>query len=363
MQHSSPHQLASGVTSSGSLVIRITNEARMQRELVLDYLTHSGYIQSAQAFLRDSAVRHIDVDGDEIMDSNSGLGGSGVPEGTVRLAELRNQIRYELLCGRVNEATELIYQHFPGVLPPPPEKSSNTDSKEPATPAQPANTSEYVSVTSIQPLHLLLNLRVQAFIEGCRTVPLEYPPQPKLDEDPNPKTQSSKDQPAETLTTDQQTALLKSAAKLNALIQTLPKGNKEEIQVKERLSMHVNNVIGLIAYRRPETSSLAKYMTQAHREAVADQIDRAILCHSGLPVISRIELYARKAVSAWSFLNEANIKVKPGVPMPPTSKATNTNSKGSNGDISEASGRLVFVSLLLITYLDISAAQFSRVLE
>jgi solute carrier family 66 (lysosomal lysine-arginine transporter), member 1 len=72
-------------------VIRITNETRMQRELVLDYLTHSGYIKSAQAFLRDSAVRHIDVDGDEIMDSNSGLGGSGVPEETVRLAELRNR--------------------------------------------------------------------------------------------------------------------------------------------------------------------------------------------------------------------------------------------------------------------------------
>ncbi|EEB97123.1 hypothetical protein MPER_03617, partial [Moniliophthora perniciosa FA553] len=63
------------------------NAPEVLRALVLDYLTHSGYTRSAQSFLQDSAVRHIDVDGDEIMDSDTDLGGSGLPEETVRQAD------------------------------------------------------------------------------------------------------------------------------------------------------------------------------------------------------------------------------------------------------------------------------------
>lgn len=39
----------------------------MQRALILDYLRHNGYASTARAFLRDSAIKHLDADGDEMM--------------------------------------------------------------------------------------------------------------------------------------------------------------------------------------------------------------------------------------------------------------------------------------------------------
>lgn len=39
--------------------------------LVLDYLCHNSYSRSAKAFAADSAVQHLDADGDEIMTGES----------------------------------------------------------------------------------------------------------------------------------------------------------------------------------------------------------------------------------------------------------------------------------------------------
>uniref|UniRef100_A0A0W0FLH5 CRA domain-containing protein n=1 Tax=Moniliophthora roreri TaxID=221103 RepID=A0A0W0FLH5_MONRR len=291
------------------------------RALVLDYLTHSGYIRSAQAFLRDSAVRHIDVDGDEIMDSDTDPGGSGLPEETVRQAELRNQIRYELLRGRVTEAIELLTKHFPTVLPPPENTaapSADSDSDQ-TTESPPRPMPAYVAPTSVDPLHLLLNLRVQAFIESCRTVPLDYPPNPES----NSLQSRSEEDPD--ISIDQQTALLKSAQKLSALAKTL--SDKDQ----PRYSVELKNVIGLIAYRKPETSPLKNYMTQERREALADQINSAILFRSELPVISKAELHTRTTVATWQFLHEIKVKPKAGAAIPPLSKSPKTNaSKGTD---------------------------------
>jgi hypothetical protein len=46
-----------------------------QRSLVLDYLCHNCYISTAKAFARDSTVRQLDADGDEILDVPGDLGG------------------------------------------------------------------------------------------------------------------------------------------------------------------------------------------------------------------------------------------------------------------------------------------------
>ena len=40
----------------------------LQRALVLDYLCHSCYTKTASAFNKDSTVRPLDADGDEIID-------------------------------------------------------------------------------------------------------------------------------------------------------------------------------------------------------------------------------------------------------------------------------------------------------
>lgn len=38
---------------------------------MLDYLCHSGYLGTARAFIRDTAVRELDADGDEVMSTES----------------------------------------------------------------------------------------------------------------------------------------------------------------------------------------------------------------------------------------------------------------------------------------------------
>lgn len=43
----------------------------LQRSLVLDYLCHNCYTNTARAFARDSTVRHLDADGDEINNKPS----------------------------------------------------------------------------------------------------------------------------------------------------------------------------------------------------------------------------------------------------------------------------------------------------
>jgi hypothetical protein len=42
----------------------------------------------------------------------------------------------------------------------------------------------------------------------------------------------------------------------------------------------LSEVSGLLAYKVPEQSPLAKYLTQERREEVADEINSAILCMS-----------------------------------------------------------------------------------
>lgn len=139
---------------------------------------------------------------------------------------------------------------------------------------------DYVASPSIAPAHLLINLRIAAFIEACRTVPLDYPPRrsehdadPSLSKKGTIEPNEDHDSNADSL--EQQTALLKSAQKLYALATMLPQKSDQDIYTKE-----LGNISGLLAYKVPEESSMAKYLSQERREAVADQVNRAIICKS-----------------------------------------------------------------------------------
>ena len=144
-----------------------------------------------------------------------------------------------------------------------------------------SNNIEYVSSTSTEPAHLILNLRILAFSEACRTIPLEYPPSNHSALTSSIST-STITTPAQSLAADmednpdsQQMALLTTAQKLYALSNTLPNPVDRATYLKE-----LENVGGLLAYKVPEKSSMAKYLTLERREAVADQINRAILSKS-----------------------------------------------------------------------------------
>ena len=61
-----PYQL---VCSEGLYYTFLSEQNFYQRSLVLDYLCHSCYTRTAIAFAGDSTIRHLDADGDEIVEA------------------------------------------------------------------------------------------------------------------------------------------------------------------------------------------------------------------------------------------------------------------------------------------------------
>ena len=173
----------------------------------------------------------------------------------MRNADLRPiEIRRHLLLGEVDAATDLLAREFPSVL-----------SGEGEAPVPASSRSTYVPRTSVDPAHLVLNLRIQAFIEACRTRP--PPGCPETD------TTATSDgpQPAPRLSEEE---LIAKGTKLYALAKRLPNARDRRTYEEE-----LGHVSALLLYRPPEDErSLAKYMSQARRAAVAEQINSAILC-------------------------------------------------------------------------------------
>ncbi|KAF9484736.1 hypothetical protein BDN70DRAFT_797187 [Pholiota conissans] len=290
------------------------------RSLVLDYLCHNCYTRTASAFNRESTVRQLDADGDEIIDDVSGTQGGA-----------RN-IRTHIMSGRVDDAITLLSAHFPAVLS---EDiaigAAETSERHPAS----TRNVEYISSTSTEPAHLYLNLRILAFSEACRTVPLDYPPKSGAPQEPEPSEVMNKSTAEENAGIpesaehfEQQMALLTRAQKLYALSNTLPNPADRATYLKE-----LENVGGLLAYTVPEKSSMAKYLTLERREAVADQINRAILKSTGRPLVSFIELMTRHTHLVWQFANELGIETRPGAVLPPRGR----NNRGDDdNDVSKA---------------------------
>jgi hypothetical protein len=239
----------------------------------------------------------------------------------------------------VEEAILLLNTHFPSVLA---ENLSMTttpkdEDKDPKTGSDTRplmNNLEYVSSTSTEPTHLMLNLRILAFSEACRTVPLKYPPKlGSKDRDLGTESESEvKDKPSNGQE-QQMFVLLMKAQKLNALTKMLPEPDRSTY------TKELENVGGLLAYKVPEQSSISKYLTMERREAVADQINRAILSEPsfmiagrspwfdidlseriGKPTISSLELITRYTSVLWSSANLEGIRPRPGAMLPPVRK-------------------------------------------
>jgi hypothetical protein len=74
-----------------------------------------------------------------------------------------------------------------------------------------------------------------------------------------------------------QTELLIRGQKLYASVELLRKPEDRATYSEE-----LQNVGGLLAYKVPERSPMSKYLDQARRESVAEQINRAILCECNI---------------------------------------------------------------------------------
>ncbi|TFK76307.1 hypothetical protein BDN72DRAFT_756006 [Pluteus cervinus] len=317
------------------------------RSLVLDYLCHGCYTSTAKAFAKDSTVRHVDADGDEIITTTPAEDDAGrMFRELVDQVELRENIRTHILSGLVDEAIELINRHFPPVL-----DMSNDSSMSNANPAtQPGSSDDsspsssssssftYSLSTSIEPSHLLLNLRILAFIEACRTTPLPYHHPKSIDHStrtPTPSEYNSlppegprQPQPEHH---QQQIHLLFSLQKLHTMVSALKKPGD-----RKAFSEELKNVGGLLLYRGQEVNPLSRYLGQERREAVADQVNAAILCRTGQPTVSALELVIRSNAVIWGYGHRYNLKPRPGAVMPP-SKARYFPANPKTGEKEEVS--------------------------
>lgn len=171
----------------------------------------------------------------------------------------------------MDEATALLNEHLPSVL-------GETENKHTEISTSSSGQVYYLAPTTVDPTHLSLNLRIMAFIEASRTVPLEYDPHSPQAEKILPASSTLKkessiyeaDNPEA-----KQRDLLICAQKLYAAVNLLHDPSDRARYIKE-----LGNVGGLLAYKQPESSPMAKYLSQERREAVADQINGAILCSS-----------------------------------------------------------------------------------
>ena len=130
--------------------------------------------------------------------------------------------------------------------------------------ANPAEAPINSSSISLEAHHIDMNLHIQEFIESLRTKPLLRSPRPSTDA-PVP---SLRDLPA-----PDHIKQLKRAHQLTVMVNALPSTSDRAIYRKE-----LESVCALLAYLIPETSLVSRYLSMERREAVAEQVNRAILC-------------------------------------------------------------------------------------
>jgi len=216
------------------------------------------------------------------------------------------EIRQKILSGRVDDAVDLLHAHFPAVLTRssldaemdddsyslPNQKRRKVDSRTSPGPNPPMI--QFLTSTTVDPLHLNLNLRILAFTEACRTIPLPYPPpsaisslsgSPSLSDVDTDIDDGDEPTPTPCLIPDEATdpvahqqhleSLITRIQKLYVLANALPKESDRKTYAEE-----LDQVGGLLAYKDPEKSPMARYLSQGRREAVADQINAAVLCKS-----------------------------------------------------------------------------------
>ncbi|CDO68283.1 hypothetical protein BN946_scf184799.g10 [Trametes cinnabarina] len=310
------------------------------QDLVLDYLIHNCHTAAARAFMNECGVKRVDSDGDDTMMTMSErkMSEEDLQALEERLAMGELQIRNHILSGRIDDATELLNKHFPTVLSEPMD-----DGSEPSS----SRKFQYIPATSTNPTHLALNLRIQAFVEAARTIPLSFRP-PGSDESLahppllSAAANSSSSDGGEDVNMSESEAeranvrLLHLAQSLYSEVNRLPPSDRATYLVE------LSQVGGILAYTVPERSPLDIYMTQGRREAVADQVDSAILYRAKRPTISRIELYARYTAALWSMLHEKGIPVPPrnkwpaGVSLPPARAAEQKPTAKDSGSLDNA---------------------------
>src|SRR5712671_1689610 len=198
-------------------------------------------------------------------------------------------VQTSILSGRIDDAIDRLNVNFPSTLPS--SISTHADT-EPSTPSEDPSQSKLVKTVlpfTVEPAQLYLDLRVLAFIEASRTRPLPYPLTKPTSSDTELTSRISppnnfRDPSGEEDGDAHLARLLKHVHELSDCAQALQDPH-ERAEYQHELSA----VSSLLAYKVPEQSPMAKYLTQERREVVADEVNSAILRVSLSPLILGVE--------------------------------------------------------------------------
>ncbi|KAG8945676.1 hypothetical protein FRC00_009997 [Tulasnella sp. 408] len=304
-----------------------------------------------------SSSRESDIDGDgeESMEVE-GLVVPADPEPSseldpelFKITLVRAEIRDHILEGRIDAARKLLEAEFPRVLeipsgtrsqpspvlylpplhsPPHPSASSPSTSRNtPPAPVQPRAESAF----SLDPRHLSINLFIQEFIESVRTIPLSKSRPYEL-ESVTPKVLSVTDQ----------SRLITHAQQLHLLASQLPSKGEQSAYQEE-----LTNVCALMAYQLPETSPVGRYLSMGRREAIAEQINCAILYRTGQNPIPYLQRYAEQTAVVFDTLEELGIPLPPSPGCPP--EAISILGQAKLKAIYKQEGKTIFVVLQNLT--------------
>jgi len=270
------------------------------RKLVLDYLVHNCYTKTATALVETKLLGEGEDDEEDEFD-----------EERIQIAEHRLAIRGLILAGKIDQAIRKMDKHFPAVL---------GVSKERSVPASKISTASNIPI-SVASTHLALNLRIQSFLELSRTLPLPNPSETLLtstERIPSPSMASKTGQQAAS-STDRASQKKKQAALLTAAQSLLIETNRLEPKYRALYLKELTEVSVVMAYPQPELSPAKTYLGMERRQALAEQVDAAILFRTVQPPHSPISQLVRHTTTVWSELAEENVLL-------PTDRPTNLES-------------------------------------
>lgn len=187
-----------------------------------------------------------------------------------------------ILAGKIDQAIRKMDKHFPSVL---------GASKERSVPASKMSTASNIPI-SVASTHLALNLRIQSFLELSRTLPLPHPSETHLTSTErilSPSMASKTGQQAAS-STDKTAQKKKQAALLAAAQSLLIETNRLEPKTRALYLKELTEVSVVMAYPHPEFSPAKAYLGMERRQALAEQVDAAILCRYRSPCVMLFQL-------------------------------------------------------------------------
>ena len=252
----------------------------------MDYLVHNCYTKTATAFVEtkpfgegeDDEENAFDEERIEIAEHRQGrkLTISNLP---IRISHLFPiiEIRGLILAGKIDQAIRKVDKHFPSVL---------SASKERSVPSSNISAASNIPI-SVASTHLALNLRIQSFLELSRTLPLPHPSETLLtstERNMSPSMASKTGQQAAS-SMDRASQKKKQAALLTAAQSLLIETNRLEPKYRALYLKELTEVSVVMAYLQPESSPAKTYLGMERRQALAEQVDAAILCRCRSPYV------------------------------------------------------------------------------